>query len=394
MSSLMFFHADTPDGEVITVMIPGDPKVADSTHPNFAKIKDVCLASMRGEPSMTTDELVELFDVSVAVKRGFSRLSERVTVENGEVCLDGDPVESGLTKQIVRFLDEGESFEPLVNFMEKIAGNPNDHSRDQAWDWLNNHDFTITDDGDVVAYKGVTSDGKGGYRSGYSGHAFVDDEEVHGHVPNYVGAVVTMPRSEVAHDPSTACHSGLHVGTFRYAKSYAQGAMLRVLVNPRDIVSVPTDARGEKIRVCRYVVDSIIDAPDTAALYRTEPFTDDDEQGAGGIDLTLDAPLGVGDRVIDSEGDEGTIVASRHGGYAVKYDAPLNVTVQIRDSEWSDEATDTSERFFQRTRIHGKGGPTSQAAKGRGRNPAQDDKGRFSGGRPGSSRDPKTGRFA
>ena len=42
--------------------------------------------------------------------------------------------------------------------------------------------------------------------------------------------------------------------------------MLKVHINPRDVVSVPTDAQGEKVRVCRYRVVEIIDAPETVAL--------------------------------------------------------------------------------------------------------------------------------
>jgi hypothetical protein len=55
------------------------------------------------------------------------------------------------------------------------------------------------------------------------------------------------------------------VGTYDYAKRYANGALLKVHVNPRDVVSVPT-GEGEKVRVCRYVVEDIIDAPETRWL--------------------------------------------------------------------------------------------------------------------------------
>jgi hypothetical protein len=280
--------------QFITVFANGvmTPPVDDS-HPNFKAIVGACAAAMQGE-DIDAQAVIDLFDVGATVQRKFERLSERVTVEYGQVMFDGDPAPEGLSKQIVRFMDEGEDFAPLVRFMENMGMNPNEHSRQQAWDWLNNHDFTLTAAGDVVAYKGVYNDDKGGYRSGHRGNAFVNDVAItDDYVPNAVGDIITMPRSEVAHDPSQACHRGLHVGTYNYARSYARGAMLRVIVSPRDFVSVPTDAEGEKFRVCRYVVDAIIDAPDTGALLG-ERFEDDDNR-----DLDVDLKFMPGDFVRD-----------------------------------------------------------------------------------------------
>ena len=68
-----------------------------------------------------------------------------------------------------------------------------------------------------------------------------------------------MPRSEVAYDPGEACSVGLHVGNYKFARDYASAALLEVHVNPRDVVSVPTDAGGHKIRVCRYKVVDLVE---------------------------------------------------------------------------------------------------------------------------------------
>lgn len=66
---------------------------------------------------------------------------------------------------------------------------------------------------------------------------------------------------------SVGCGHGLHVGAFDYAKSYGgidldddeggNGNKLMICkVNPRDVVSVPTDSRFQKLRCCRYEVVS------------------------------------------------------------------------------------------------------------------------------------------
>jgi len=88
------------------------------------------------------------------------------------------------------------------------------------------------------------------------------------------------------------CHTGLHVGTYAYASNFGQGALLEVQVNPRDVVSVPTDCSAAKMRTCRYVVVDTIDQPYTTAV---KPY--DDEWADGG--LTDGYDLGWGDGEYD-----------------------------------------------------------------------------------------------
>lgn len=258
------------DNQTVTVFIPGGDVLvgsSDST-PQFKEIVRQLVEN--GGEVEDVQAFADLFDTSAAVQRAFQRLSERVHVDGGVVFFDGDPIHSTLTDQIVRFLDEGEDPALLVMLWENIALNPSPRSVEQLYDWLQAREgVSVTEDGMIVGYKGVESDGNGGYRSLSSGTAFVNDEKHTGKIPNAIGDVVSMPRGEVVDDPNAACHQGLHVGTYEFAKGYsANGVMLRVLVNPRDVVSVPFDARGEKIRVCRYFVDDIIEDKDAGAVYR------------------------------------------------------------------------------------------------------------------------------
>ena len=158
--------------------------------------------------------------------------------------------------------------------MENVAANPNAHSREQLFDWLRDRQFTITTDGCFIAYKGVYERDEDAeddypYQSSWSGgEAIVNGQRFEGAVPNACGATVEMPRASVQHDPTHGCSTGLHVGTYKYAEGYARGALLTVLVNPRDVVSVPTDCNAEKMRVCRYVVfdDEPTPPEDSAAI--------------------------------------------------------------------------------------------------------------------------------
>lgn len=243
--SLQYIISKSDEGDTfVSAFVPGvGPKAAHSSHPYFDAIVQGLLDGDEG--------VVELFDLSATAAAKFERLSERVTLKGGKLYLDGEVVNNALTQQVLRFIEEGVGdWQPLVSFFENVQANPNRHSREQLYNWLAGRAFSITEDGMIVGYKGVREDG----RSIHSGRAIVDGQEMSGHIPNELGSVIEMPRGEVTFDPAVGCHYGLHVGSFDYAKSFAQGQLLEVVVNPRDVVSVPTDSDAAKMRVCRYRV--------------------------------------------------------------------------------------------------------------------------------------------
>lgn len=231
--------------------------IADQSHPNWDRI----ISGL-----VTGDEGVwDLFDVASGVMNQFEQVTDRVSWNGSEVLWDGDPIHNVLSEQLGRALSDGDSdsYMALAKFWEKLASNPSEHSREQAFDFLATHAFQITPEGDVVGYKGVVAMDGGKYRSVAASQvlgapsAYVNGraEPPLTHVKQSVGDTVSMPRSEVVHDPSQSCERGLHVATREYAASY--GTVMEVHFNPRDIVSVPTADRGVKVRVCRYKVARI-----------------------------------------------------------------------------------------------------------------------------------------
>lgn len=422
MSPIQFSHvrsqSDSQPDHVV-VFIPGkglQPPVS-SDHPSYKAILAACAASMNGE-HVDEAELHDLFDVGATITRKFQRLTERVAISDaGVLTLDGDPVHGTLQEQILEFVDAGEDFEPLVNFYEKLVTNPLGDVREGLYSWIKGQrdggTLTITKDGDLLGYKSVHSatpewrkDQTLVYRPSRRGEGVVNGRDVarSEYIEQTAGDVVEMPRSRVLNAPSQACGDGLHIGTWTYAERFQGDTVLLVRFSPRDIVSLPDSNSTWKLRVCRYTVVGPVDGPLDVPLYLTpdeqaeqersvnydltddeyDDLFEDDED----IDLTLDSGLTAGDRVEDEDGDRGTVIDTGCG-LEVEYDSELsNATV---NPDGSGEFG--GERALTFARIHGKGGPTSQATKGSGRNPAQDDKGRFSNGRPGSQRDSGTGRF-
>lgn len=231
--------------------------IADETHPHW---NEILVGLYDGDPDVWS-----LFDVASGVMKRFEQVTDRVSWDGQKVLWDGDPIHSVLADQLSRAIEDGnsENYTALAKFWEKLESNPDEHSRSQAFDWLACHEFQITPEGDVVGYKGVSNLGDGKFQSSWASQvpnlpsAYVNGVAVapQSHVPQKVGDTVTMPRSEVVHDPSQSCERGLHVATRAYASGY--GTVLEVHVNPRDIVSVPTDASGKKVRVCRYKVSRV-----------------------------------------------------------------------------------------------------------------------------------------
>lgn len=255
----------------ITVVIDGDLFVADEQHPSFDAI---ALAAAAGDER----KVLDLIDGSRAAAKKFQSLSERVSVANSRIFIDGDEIDDVYADHIVRFLENDcEDWKPLVAFLEKVYTNTDEHTRENLSRWLKSvGSFTIDEDGDIVGYKGVRND----LTSVHAGPAVVNGEAVNGNVPNQPGSVITMARSKVTHNPAVGCAAGLHVGTWEYASNFGS-IVLEVKVNPRDVVSVPTDCNGEKMRVSRYKVVRVLDQKYgqpviTSGWVPAEDYDDDD----------------------------------------------------------------------------------------------------------------------
>lgn len=151
-----------------------------------------------------------------------------------------------------------ETWMSLINFTESLFDNVSESVRDQLYSWMQyqirNGRLTLTPEGKFLGYKGVKAD----FGSIHSGPGIVNGVPANGHLDNTPGNVIEMARDAVDDDRTRTCSTGLHVGSYDYAKSFAQGKVVLVEVDPRDVVSVPDDYNGQKIRACKYrVVDSV-----------------------------------------------------------------------------------------------------------------------------------------
>lgn len=187
-------------------------------------------------------------------------------VNNSELLVGGHVVEYTLGSQILRMIEAraknaesvpAEDWLSLINFTEALYENMNANVRDQLYAWLNyqiqNGRLTITPDGKFLGYKGCQRNELGGIESIHSGPGIVNGIASNGHLSNDPGNVVEMARETVNDNPEEHCSTGLHVGSYDYASSFGSVVVL-VEVDPRDVVSVPYDYNGQKLRACKYKV--------------------------------------------------------------------------------------------------------------------------------------------
>ena len=119
--------------------------------------------------------------------------------------------------------------------------NPSHNSREQAYKFIEHKGMPLTEEGNVIGYKGVDQN----YMDKYSGK-----------FDNSVGAENSMLRSNVDDNVNHGCSAGFHIGSHEYADCWggSDGKLMLVEFSPEDIVSVPHDCEYQKLRVCRYKV--------------------------------------------------------------------------------------------------------------------------------------------
>lgn len=164
-----------------------------------------------------------------------------ISIVNGRVQYKGEPIETVLSERMVSMLEQKKSMQYMVSFLDNLMQNPSFRATEQLYPFLEFGNIPITPDGHFLAYKAVRPD----YRDIHSGK-----------FDNSIGAKPSMPRNRVDEDPNRTCSSGLHVCSFDYLPSFAHanGHVMVVKVNPRDVVAVPTDYNNTKMRVCAYEV--------------------------------------------------------------------------------------------------------------------------------------------
>lgn len=237
----------------IILFANGRPHTIDRTAINYENI-------MEALEDGRWDDVKSYLDVR---KFCVDHTNGRVSISGNDIYIDKRLVKNGLTQRIVHLFKNGMNVAPLCRFLENVDENPSESSRDELYLFLESNDLPITDDGHFLAYKMVNEN--------YLDHHTCT-------IRNMIGDEVTMDRNMVNPNRDQTCSTGLHFASYDYARGFGSGHLMVLKINPRDVVSIPSDYRNKKGRCCRYVVvDEADEMTDFLDKNHTSNYNDDTE---------------------------------------------------------------------------------------------------------------------
>ncbi len=227
-------------GNNIVVVIDNKPHTISKTHITYQKVLDAIKA---GDWEALPD-IIEPKKVVLNYGQG------NVSIQGETLYWKGKELNTGLSVRMIQMLQEGFPIEPMVNFMENLYQNPSKRAVTELYGFLEKCNLPITPDGHFLAYKKIRAD----YTDVHSGK-----------FDNSVGRIVEMERHDVDDNKDNTCSTGLHFCSQSYLSSFGGERTVIVKINPRDVVSIPSDYNDAKGRACRYeVVSELSVDPDKA----------------------------------------------------------------------------------------------------------------------------------
>lgn len=220
-------------------------------------------AKARPSAPAMEDQKVSLSEAYVAKLTEFFKSIGVDVSEADDITIHGEhlPDDSNLHGLILGMaLHEDSSFDSKRNFLDKLM---NSHFSIEQVSQICNfmlrgnqsensiNTFEINEAGNFILYRGARVEGSG---------VVVDYHT--GKVPQIVGAYYEMELKHVDKNPNQTCSHGLHISTEKYARGFIRndnGILFKVEVDPRDIISVPTDYNFEKIRATKYKILEIVE---------------------------------------------------------------------------------------------------------------------------------------
>ena len=229
-------------GDNVVVVIDNKPHTINKTHITYQKVVD----AIKAGDWEAVKESIEPKKVVLNYGNG------NVSIQGETLMWKGKELHTTLAVKMIDMLKEGFPIEPMVLFMDNLYQNPSKRAVDELYGFLEKGNLPITPDGHFLAYKKVRAN----YLDCHSGT-----------MDNSVGKIVEMERYDVDDNKDNTCSTGLHFCSKDYLNSFGGERTVIVKINPRDVVSIPSDYNQTKGRACRYEVVGEIDQDKADAAF-------------------------------------------------------------------------------------------------------------------------------
>lgn len=240
----MKINAMTLTNGTLTVIVDNGAQIltAQSDHPKWNEILDAY-------KKRDNESILSLISIKTVIEQySVGALS----VNSAGVTYNGRLIHSVDTERVMSFLREGLPYQPIANYMARKMLNPSSRAINELYAFLEHKFMPITPEGMIIAYKGVMDNyySMTGSKNTVVLQGVVNDQ---GQILNRIGDVIEIERSSCDDDFRNGCSFGLHAGSLAYATGWADRVIL-VEIDPKDVVSVPSDCSCQKLRCCKYKV--------------------------------------------------------------------------------------------------------------------------------------------
>lgn len=232
------------DGQVNVIFYAGDKELHVRTG----------IEALAGLLSLATDGLWDELEATANTMSHITNLAPSITYDEvadmfslGGIHLSME-YEQLILKTYEQALEDGTSdtLNGLVNLVHRMNAADKMDSFGQLYEFLKHNDIKIMADGRFIGYKGLDT----------LNDVFVDCHTRT--IAQKEGDYVYTQAQYVNDDPSISCSYGLHVGNWSYVKGFAGYTIAQVVVKPEDVVSVPFDYNGGKLRSKGYSIVKIL----------------------------------------------------------------------------------------------------------------------------------------
>jgi hypothetical protein len=254
--------------DFLTVVFDGKPLTIRTSDSTFDQAVDAFV-------KQDWDALYTIINPALGIAKLTAKFDD-IEVRDNAVFYKGEDVHGVIVERILQFRDQGADMTPLVKFLAKLMLNPSKRAVDELYKFLEHKNLPVTENGNFLAYKGVTSD----YWSISRGRVKLLKGRANdsGQIFNGVGEEIQIPRNQVDDNKENHCSYGLHAGSLEYADGFrGSGKLMIVEIDPADVVSIPSDCNCQKLRTCRYKVVGEFEGELTQAYYQSNFRTENDD---------------------------------------------------------------------------------------------------------------------